>query len=156
MHVNECVCYTHVHILYMCGHCEHTCACVGVQAHICTFCIYAYVCMQVSVLCSRWGVGIMHAGACVGMTLCTLCPYISVLMELFVRVQCSHNMSVHCCECVCQQLSVAIHFYSLCRMKSLRSAPALKCRSPRPERCSHDFRETEPGGKDGVQGNTLI
>lgn len=46
-------------------------------------------------------------------------------MELFVSVQCIHNMGVHCCVCVCQQLSVAIHFYSLSRMKSLRSAPAL-------------------------------
>lgn len=75
MHVNECVCYTHMHILYMCGHCEHTCACVGVQAHVCTFCIYAYdwVCMQVSMLCSRWGVGIMYPGACVGMRICILC-----------------------------------------------------------------------------------
>lgn len=120
-----------------------------------------HICIRLGVYAGKRAVLKMGCGHYVCWSMCWhetlhLCPYISVLMELFVRVQCSHNMSVHCCECVCQQLSVAIHFYSLCRMKSLRSAPALKCRNPRPDRCSHDFWETEPGGKDGVQGNTLI
>jgi hypothetical protein len=86
------------------------------------------------------------------------CAYTSVvLMELFVKVQCTHNMNVHCCVCVCQQLSVTIHFYSRCKMKSLRSAPALgNAEIPSPGKCSQDFQETEPGGRDGAQGVTLI